>query len=52
MKAPRHHPSMGFAAAATQMAGSESVRCRLQMMTKVLNLLERNDFGRLVDEVV
>jgi hypothetical protein len=32
--------------------GSESVRCRLQMMTNALHLLERNDFGRLLDEIV
>jgi hypothetical protein len=30
--------------------GSESVRCRLQMMTNALNLLERNDISALLDE--
>lgn len=30
----------------------ESVRCRLQMMTNVLNLWERNDIGSLLDEVL
>jgi hypothetical protein len=29
---------------------SESVRCRLQMMTNVLNLLQRNDVGALLEE--
>jgi hypothetical protein len=44
-----------LAASSTRMdpdiEGSESVRCRLQMMTNALNLLERNDFGRLLDEI-
>jgi hypothetical protein len=30
----------------------ESARCRLQMLTNALNLLQRNDLGRILDDLL